>query len=428
VKILLVAPYVGVPQYGGRKKVPFPPLGLLTVAGLTPPEMDVRLIDEAVEPVDFEGRWDLVGISANTAQAPRAYAIADTFRRRGIPVVLGGIHPTALPEEAARHADAVVVGEAEASWPRLLDDFSRGRLQRYYRPHGYPPLEGVRVRRDLLRPGAYLVPNTVQTTRGCPYNCLFCSVTRFFGATYRTRPVSEVAEEVRQLSGDLVVFVDDNIVGRPAYARQLFTALRGLGKKWLSQASVNHLRDEELVKLAAASGCRGLFIGFETLSLASLRSLRKGANDVRVYAEVIERLHAYGIGVIGAFILGLDEDGPDIFDRVLEFSYRVKVDLLQVSILTPLPGTALWEQMEKEGRIFDREWSKYNGNHVVFWPRRLSPERLQEGFRYILREAYSWRGILRRLTRPHRHSLLFGFMNLIFRRGVRRYLARTARV
>ncbi|MBC7105623.1 MAG: B12-binding domain-containing radical SAM protein [Firmicutes bacterium] len=423
VRVLLVAPRAGA-RREGKGRAPFPPLGLLAVAGATPPEVEVRLVDEAVEPLEYDARWDLVGITSNTAQAPRAYASADAFRGRGVPVVLGGIHPSALPEEALRHADAVVVGEAEGLWPRVLRDLEQGRLQRIYRGDGHPRLEGVRVRRDLLRAGAYLAPQTVQTTRGCPYNCSFCSVTRFFGATFRTRPVEEVVGEVAALPGDLVVFVDDNIVGRPTYARRLFGALRGLGKKWLSQASVNNLRDGELVKLAAASGCRGLFIGFETLSLPGLRSLRKGTNDVRTYAEVIARLHSCGIGVIGAFILGLDEDGPDVFDRVLEFSYRARVDLLQVSILTPFPGTALWQQLEGEGRIFDRDWSKYNGNHVVFWPKRLSPERLQEGFRYVLREAYSLRGIWRRLSGPHRHSLLFGSMNLVFRRGVRNYLAR----
>ncbi|MGQ9532589.1 MAG: radical SAM protein [Desulfotomaculales bacterium] len=426
-RILLVAPSVLPPRGTGKRRAPFPPLALATVAGLTPPEVEVRIVDEAVEDLDCGGAWDLVGITCNTPQAPRAYAIAAAFRRRGIPVVLGGMHPTALPEEALRHADAVVVGEAEGSWPRLLADLQKGRLQPVYRQEGYPELKWVRARRELYRSGAYLVPSTVQTTRGCPYNCDFCSVTRFFGSTYRARPLQEVVEEVARLPGRLVVFVDDNITARPAYARSLFRALRGLNKRWVGQASVNSLRSEEMVRLAAAGGCRGLFIGFESLSPEGLQGLNKQINDVRTYREVIGRLHHYGIGVIGAFIVGLDQDGPDVFDRILEFSFQAKIDLLQVSILTPLPGTALWARLEREGRIFDRDWSRYTGNHAVYWPRRMTPEQLQEGFRYVLREAYSWRGILGRLVRWGRQSLFFWTANGVFRRGVRNYLRRVCR-
>lgn len=426
-KVLLISPLSGPnPQRTGRGVLP--PLSLLTVAGLTPPDVEVRLIDEAVEEVDYAGDWDLVGITATTAQANRAYQIADAFRSRGVPVVLGGIHPTALPEEAAEHADAVLIGEAEGLWPQVIEDCRRGKLARFYRHHRFPELKGISPRRDLLKKGAYLTTATVQVTRGCPYNCSFCSVTRFFGGTIRQRPIKEVIEEVKSLKEKLVIFVDDNIMGHPGYARNLFAALKGLGKRWVSQASLPQLQDEELVKLAAESGCKGLFIGFESLSPAELSKLRKLHNDTRNYINTIKRLHHYGIGVIGAFILGLDGDDKTVFERVKEFAFKAKIDLLQASILTPLPGTTLFAQLEKEGRIIDRDWSKYNGNNVVFKPLRITPEQLQEGFQWLLTQAYSITGILRRFGIFHNRWPVFGALNLIFRQGVKNYCAKVRRL
>lgn len=423
-KVLLVSPLSGPPAERVACKGLLPPLGLLTVAGLTPPEVEVRLVDEAVEKVQVSGDWDLVGITATTAQAPRAYQIAGAFRSCGVPVVLGGIHPTALPMEAAEHADAVVIGEAEGLWPKVLDDARAGRLKRFYRHEGFPELKGVRPRRDLLKKDAYIITSTVQVTRGCPYDCAFCSVTRFFGRTYRTRPVEEVVAEVASLKERTVIFVDDNILGNVRYARQLFSALIGMGKRWLSQASLPQLQDEELLRLAAKSGCRGLFVGFESLSPVELRRIRKLHNDTRRYLDTVQRLHKYGIGVIGAFIVGLDGDDASVFDRIKEFAFRAKVDLLQASIMTPLPGTALFTRLKREGRILDNDWSRYNGNHVVFKPRLLTAEQLQAGFQQLLRDAYSLGGIFRRLLGVHWRWPIFGTLNLIFRHGVQNYLRR----
>ncbi|MGO0123312.1 B12-binding domain-containing radical SAM protein [Desulfothermobacter acidiphilus] len=429
-RLLLVSPLSGPPEERRRGKGLLPPLSLLTVAGITPPEVEIKLVDEAVEELEISAEWDLVGITATTAQAPRAYEIAQAFRALGVPVVLGGIHPTALPEEAAQHADAVVVGEAEGLWPQVIADAREGRIKRFYRhPQGcFPELGGVNPRRDLLKKDAYILTSTVQVTRGCPYGCAFCSVTQFFGRTYRTRPVQEVLEEVAHLKEKIVVFVDDNILGFPAYARQLFEALKGLGKHWLSQASLPQLQDESLLKLAADSGCKGLFVGFESLSPEELKRVRKFHNDTRRYVETIKRLHQYGIGVIGSFILGLDSDDKSVFERIKDFAFRAKLDLLQASILTPLPGTLLYEEMEREGRIVERDWSKYNGNHVVFRPLRLTVEELHLGFRQLLQETYSWGGILRRLLGIHRRWPVFGTLNLIFRQGVKGYLNRVKRL
>jgi radical SAM superfamily enzyme YgiQ (UPF0313 family) len=267
-RVVLIAPSRverGARQPGG--KALFPPLALEMVAALTPPEAEVRIIDEAVEAIDFEVPADLVGITSMTAVAPRAYAVADRFRARGIPVCLGGMHPSACPEEAAQHADAVVIGEAEGLWPQVVADCRQGRLKQFYRRDSYPALEDVPTpRRDLLKPRAYAASATVQTTRGCPFACTFCAVTNFFGRTYRFRPVQKVVEEVSAIKERVLFLVDDNIMGLPDYARNLFSALAGCGKLWFSQASLTALKDEGLLKLAQRAGCRGLFIGFESLS------------------------------------------------------------------------------------------------------------------------------------------------------------------
>lgn len=423
-KVLLVSPRSGPPGKHKLQKALLPPLGLLTVAGLTPPEVEVKLVDEAVEEVKVTGDWDLVGITATTAQAPRAYELAAAFRTHGVPVVLGGIHPTALPEEAKQHADAVLVGEAEGLWPEIIADARVGRLKPFYRHHRFPELKGVKPRRELLKKDAYLITSTVQVSRGCPYNCAFCSVTRFFGHTYRTRPIAEVIEEVAGLEEKTVIFVDDNIMGNTRYARHLFQALTGLGKRWLSQASLPQLQDEELIRLAAKSGCVGLLIGFESLSPAELKRVRKLHNDTKRYTDTVRRLHYHGIGVIGSFIVGLDGDDVSVFDRIKEFVFRAKIDLVQVSILTPLPGTVLFQQLQKEGRIIERDWAKYTGNHVVFRPRLLTIEQLQSGFNRLLRDLYTTSSIIRRLFGIHRRWPIFGTLNLIFRQGVHNYFRR----
>lgn len=399
---------------------------MLIVAGLTPPEHEVELVDEAISRVNPDVvEADLVGITANTCAAPRAYEVADAFRSRGIPVVMGGIHPTVLPEEAIQHCDSVVIGEAEGLWHKVLEDARQGTLKKFYRNDSFPRLEGCPwPRRQLLRKDSYIITNTVQTTRGCPFDCSFCSVTQFFGATYRTRPVEDVVQEVSELPGKIVIFVDDNIMGNPRYAKGLFESLVGLRKKWLSQGSLTMLRDQSLLKLAARSGCRGLLIGFETLSTASLKKIGKAFNVVEKYKEAIDRLHQVGIGVIGSFIFGMDDDDEGVFERTVEFVEKTKMDIPTFAVLTPLPGTKLYKKLEEENRIFDRDWAKYDGAHVVFKPMLMSPEKLQEGYHWAMKQAYSVRGILRRMFGFNSRLPVFGPLNLIYMRQVRAYLAR----
>jgi len=353
----------------------FPPLGLMQVAGATPAGVDISLCDNALEEVDYDLEADIVGITANTSQSPRAYEIADEFRARGVPVVMGGMHASAMPEEALEHVDAVVVGEAEGVWPQVIADAHARELGGIYRSKEFPTLEGLSwPRRDLIDQGAYLAGATVQATRGCPYNCDFCSVSTFFGRRQRLRPVEEVLSEIESIDAERVILVDDNIMGRPSYAAELFDRLADLKKKWLSQASTTMLEKVDLIKKAAGAGCEGLFVGLEVL-------------------------HEQGIAVVGSFMFGLDNDDESVFERTAKFTEEAEIDFGHFSIVTPLPGTALHKRLEAEGRIFERDWSKYDGTHVTFRPKGMSPEHLEAGLRWIYGRFYSWRSILRRTAR-----------------------------
>jgi radical SAM superfamily enzyme YgiQ (UPF0313 family) len=378
----------------------FPPLSLAVLAALTPPDWEVRLVDEAVEPIDFEAPADLVGITVMTSVAPRAYEVSARFRERGVPVVLGGIHPTALPEEAAAHADAVVVGEAEGVWPEVLRDAVRGRLRKFYRRRSRPDLAGLPVpRRDLFKPGAYLTTATVETSRGCPFSCDFCSVSRFFGRTYRWRPLRDVLNELSNLGRKLVFFVDDNIFGARARAREFFKSLIPLRLTWVGQSSLNIARDPELLGLAARSGCRGLFIGLESFLARNLQEVGKSLlNRVDDYGEAVSRIQAHGIGILGAFIFGFDGDDPGVFTRTVRLAQRLRLAAAQFGILTPFPGTVLRERLERQKRILHNDWSRYTISNVVFRPAGMSPETLQAGFEWAYRAFYSSGSILRRLV------------------------------
>ncbi len=423
--IYLVAPDAG-RTYGEPtrrlNKGLFPPLGLLAVAALTPPQIKVAITDEALEPVDFDRDVDLVGLTAMTSAAPRAYQIADRFRERGIAVVMGGMHASALPEEALQHVDAVVIGEAEGLWPCLLADFQKGQLQKIYRNEGFPSLEGLPVpRRDLLDLSRYWAPDSLQASRGCPYDCSFCSVPVFFGHKYRTRPVGEVVAEAAQLDGKPLLFIDDNIMGKPSYASELFAGLRGLDKSFFAQGSASILKVPELIQKAAAAGCKALFVGLETLSASNLVQIGKKINVVERYRELIKRLHDNGIAIVGAFMFGLEHDDEDVFKRTADFAEETQIDVPQFSILTPLPGTRFYAEVEREGRIIERDWTKYNGNHVCFRPRQLSVESLDAGLKWIYQRCYSWRSIIKRTSL--RLKPLIWTLNGIYHTRVKRWIA-----
>jgi radical SAM superfamily enzyme YgiQ (UPF0313 family) len=390
------------------------------VAALTPPEVEVSLTDENVRAIDFQKDTDLVGITALTVTAQRAYDIADAFRARGVKVILGGIHPSFLPEEAGQHADSVVIGEAEGIWVKLLEDFKANRLQRVYSQQERPSLLGLPApRRDLFDNGAYFVSHTLQTTRGCPYCCAFCSVTSFFGRSYRCRSVEEVLKEIETFKErKFIAFVDDNIVGNPRFAKELFRALVPYKMKWVAQASVTIAGDEELLRLAAASGCVDLLIGFESLSPANLAAVGKRINVVDEYENIIRKVHSHGIAIHGFFIFGLDEDNEDVFKRTVRFAQKMRLETAQFDFLTPYPGTALRESLDKAGRIITKDWSRY-GYEALFEPKLMSREVLQRGHDWAWREFYSIPSIWKRVGVARRNLAQLWAVNLVYRSQLR---------
>jgi radical SAM superfamily enzyme YgiQ (UPF0313 family) len=434
-KILLIAPSSGRWRKVGRtrlfngKTFRFSLLSLLTVAAATPEGDSLRIIDEQVDDVPWDEDFDLVGITAMTATAPRAYELADAFRAKGVPVVLGGMHPTFRPQEALAHADAVVRGEAEGVWADVLEDARGMSLRGVYQAPEPHSLKGLRQPpRKLLPATSYATVQAVQATRGCPHTCAFCSVSAFNNATQRRRPVGEVAAEVAALPERFFLLVDDSLAAEPDYAKALFRALIPLRKHWFSQVTLKSTDDPELIRLAAESGCVGVFVGLETFSDRALESVDKGFNQVEEYRWRIRMLHEHGIAVEAGVVLGFDADGPEVFARTLRLLDELEIDMIQVSVLTPLPGTRFFEEMER--RVLDRNWAHYDYHHVVFQPRRMTAESLQAGHDWLTREFYRpWR-ILRRLWRQSRRprgvrgllyaaAVDFAYLGRILRWGIK---------
>jgi radical SAM superfamily enzyme YgiQ (UPF0313 family) len=367
------------------------------LAGLTPAEIDVRLIDENVESIDLAAPADFVAISCMTASAPRAYEVADAFRERGIPVVMGGIHPSVMPDEAGKHADAVAIGEAEPIWATIVHDLAADRLRARYQAEDWADLTGMPLpRRDLLRTERYLSTNIVQTARGCPYGCSFCSVTPVFGTKYRFRPIPEVIEEIRTLKGRWIGFVDDNIVGHPRRAKELFEALIPLRVKWIGQADLSLAGDAEMLALAKRSGCQTVFMGLESLSIENLQAAGKVPNLRCDMGEAVDRIQEAGIEIVGSFVLGLDGDDVGVFQKTAEFAEKHHLMAAQFAALTPLPGTATREQLLQEGRIFDSDWAHYTMRSVVFEPKRMTPVQLAQGLIDVRMRFFSIQSILKR--------------------------------
>ena len=394
-----------------KRSLRYAPLTLTTLAALVPDELDIELTlqDEGVQPLELDFDADLVAISCITGTALRGYAIADRLRARGQTVVIGGVHATLLPDEAAQHADAIVTGYAEQSWPQLLRDFAQGRMQkRYFTPTGRH-LAGIpHARRDLLDRKKYTTINSIEAARLSAQMRLF-PVPAAWANTYSHRPVEEVVAELETFQVRTAMFIDLSPVEDVAYAKSLYRAMIPLGMRWVGLATTRIAEDDELLKLAAQSGCKGLLIGFESVSQATLNQTQKHFHSADQYAEIVRKLHDHGIGIQGCFVFGFDNDDDSVFERTVEFVDRTKIDLPRYAVMTPFPGTGAFRQLEAQGRLLHKDWSLYDVEHVVFSPKQMTPERLQAGLEWSWRQSYSWKSLFTRVTAAPWSSCRYGF-------------------
>lgn len=418
-KILLVAPSVD-PNEKTNRQMMMPQLALIILQGLTPKEHQVVTVDEEAEDIDLEHDCDLVGISFMTSNASRAYWLAREFKKRGRTVILGGVHPTLLPDEASPYADSVVIGEAEGVWAKLLEDHQKGCLKKTY--HNPRPDLSVYVPKDfskvVKRRLFALVP--IVTSRGCPYHCDFCCVTDLFGKEIRHIPVENVVRDIQESGRKNFIFLDDNIIGHPSYAKELFAALKPLKISWVGQSSISMLvKDDELLTLAAESGCTGLFIGLESVKEAQMNALRKSFKSLEGLEAALKKMRKAGIFALASMIFGFDEDTKDVFDDTVKFLIKNKVHTVSFNVLTPYPGTKTFQKMKGEGRLLTDDWKYYDHSTVVFQPKNMSPYELMAGKIRSRKEFYSARSILRRLLGNLNHPVIYMAMNWGHVKGVR---------
>jgi len=414
-KILLILPRDLLYRYRGFTQTligPYAPLTLVTLAALVPPELDAQIdiLDEGVQKPDHTNKnYDVVGITCVTSSANRAYELSEYWRARGAFVVLGGAHPTLMPGEAQGHADSVVVGLAEETWPQLLRDFKNGVPQKRYQAHYTGELSSPMPRRDLFPRLGYLPAPTVVANRGCQNHCFFCVVNQSDYSRCVVRPISEVIGEIQSLRARHIMFLDPNMVSDREYAKNLLQALIPLKLKWMAPVPSDVVDDRELFGLMVRSGCEGVLIGFESFSQASLDRNGKKFNQVNQYKEIVSTFHAHGMTVAGCFVLGFDDDTPEILARTAETVYDINVDFPRYALLTPFPGSRLFTRFKNEGRLITEDWSFYDSQHVVFRPKHLSSTQLQQIFSDTLKQSFSYRHIFHRV-RIAPHSRLLSLM------------------
>ncbi len=378
------------------------PLPAATLAGLTPRDVEVKFYDDRMEKIPFDETTDLVAMSVETYTAKRAYQIASEYRRRGVPVVMGGFHPSLCPDEVARHAEAVVTGEAEELWPRVLDDARHGKLEKFYRSTTRPPLAGLRPDRSIFKGKRYLPIGLVEAGRGCHFKCDFCAVQTVFSQTQTRRPTDEIIAELTAIKKGkkLFFFVDDNITSNLAQAKEFFRALIPLGIRWVGQSSINAAHDEEFLDLLVRSGCQGVLIGFESLNSQNLAAMNKTFNTARGgFTTALANLRKHHIRVYGTFVFGYDGDTQASFAETVDFAEEHAMYIAAFNHLTPFPGTPLYRRLASEGRLlYDAWWldDRYSYNRIPFVPHGMSGEELQSGCLGARRRFYSWKSIARR--------------------------------
>ena len=401
-----------------KKSLRYQPLTLTTLAALAPPELDVEFVlyDEGCGDVPLDLAVDLVGLTVITGSSVRAYELAAHYRSRGITVVLGGPHVTLVPQEAQQHADAICVGYAEETWPRLLRDFAAGQLRsRYDQGHDFKLTNLPFPRRDLLDGRHYLTQAVFEATRACAHDCEFCVVPTAWGRRQFQKPVGHVVDDIRRVGKRRIIFIDLNLISDRAYAAELFEALVPLRVRWFGLSTSLIGRDRTLMELMAKSGCAGLLIGFESICDASLGDVRKRFNDPSLYETLIRDLHALGISIQGCFVFGHDHDTPAAFDETVQFAIDAAIDLPRFAILTPFPGTPLHDRLDREGRILTKNWQLYDGQHVVHQPKLMTARELQLGHEKAWRDVYAYSAIARRLGRSRTQLPIAVMANLGYR-------------
>ena len=424
-KLFLVSPSPHIDRKK-PKALKIPQLALNILASLTPEDVDITITDEESEEIDFSKDYDLVGITSMTATANRAYQLADIYREKGSKVVLGGIHPTILPQEAIQHADSVVIGEAEGCWGNVIEDFKRKELQPFYHVPNpdlskYPhPRRDIRVNKTIFNVAGLM------TTRGCPYDCDFCSVSTFYGRKIRHRDISLVVDDIKQSGSKIFLILDDNVTGHPQYSKALFKALIPLNILWVGQSSISLAKDKEMLKLCQKSGCKALFFGLESVSPSSLAGMKKSLKTIEENEEAIKTIQDNGISFHPSLVAGFDTDTKAIFDDTLSFLERNKIASMHLNTLTPYPGTRIYKKFKEEGRLLTEDWRYYDHGTVVFKPKNMTPTELAEGCYHVKKEFFSLSSILKNIPSLLKVSpvdlrrVIFFFMyNLSCRSGLK---------
>jgi radical SAM superfamily enzyme YgiQ (UPF0313 family) len=399
-----------------------PLAGLLAVAACIPRDKyEVVLTDENIESIDFDLKADLVGISAMTSYVNRGYEIADRFRAKGVPVVMGGVHPSFMPKEALGHCDAVVIGEVEHVIDRLLDDLAHGSMRGTYKSETLHSMVGLPMPRyDLLKKNRYVNKTFVQTSRGCHQGCTFCAEPLMNGLKFRYRPVDEVIAEMENSGARTISINDADFFGTPERPKEVMRALKGRGFSWQAGVTSKLAQDDRMLELAAASGCTLLSIGFESISRSTLQSVHKHVNRPETFAALVEKVHSYGIMVFGLFMFGFDGDDDSVFDQTVKFNIDAGYDACAYSTLTPYPGTLTWYEMKRANRIVSFDWTMYDQGHVVYRPAQMEPEELRLGQQRAYTDFYSAASIAKRFPlRGKRNRAQWAVYNLFMRKGSR---------
>lgn len=427
-KIALISPAGAMHRYNGmfHKGLHYAPITLALLAALVPKELNAEVViyDETAEAIPLDCDADVIAITCITGTSSRCYRYADYFRSKGKTVLLGGVHPSLMPEEAAAHADAVLTGLGEKSFPQALLDVRDGCLKKRYDGGGCADIANRPLpRKDLLNKKKYITLNTVEAVRGCNHSCTFCAYPAAFGKRIITRPVGDVIAEIKSFKGKEVIFPDVNLIADVNYAKELFTAMIPLKKWWFGLTTTAIGNSDELLELFRKSGCKGLLIGFESVNQETQKDIHKGVNRVDTYVALMDKLHRQGIMVMGCFAFGADGDGPDVFRRTVELCVKAKIDLPRFSIITPFPNTDFYRELESEGRIIERDFAMYDVEHCVFKPKQMTKEELEKGTAWAWKEAYTVKNIFKRLDLKRVRTLksVYALVNAGYRKYARSF-------